>query len=120
MHERQERSKETRKESARLGGSGEKANQVLEYLDEYQAHVDSGSEWKFKKQHQNWIVKHLYSYAWKRDDLVIGYLKTVQGKARQRLIDEAKQVVRVTEEERKTDSEAAVQRAQGIIGALSD
>ena len=120
VRERQIQSKATKKESAESAASQEKANQVLEYLDEYQAHVDSGSEWKFKKQHQNWIVKHLYTYPWKNDDLVIGYLKTVQGKARQRLIDEAKKVFGDAGEDEQSHSEDAVRRAEGIIKSLSE
>lgn len=118
VHERQKQSKATQKQSKGSGGSDEKANQVLEYLDEYQAHINSGAEWKFKKQHQNWIVKHLYAYPWKNDEVVIGYLKSVQGKARQRLIDEAEQMVRETGEDKKEDSEEIVRRAVGIIQAL--
>jgi hypothetical protein len=97
-----------------------KAEQVVEYLERYQAHVDSGSEWKFKKQHQNWIVKHLYKYPWKSNDLVIGYLKTVQGRSRERLVTDAKEVVRLVSEDEKAYSEDAVRRAQGVIEALKE
>jgi hypothetical protein len=97
-----------------------KAEHVVEYLGRYQAHVDSGSEWKFKKQHQNWIVKHLYKYPWKSDDLVIGYLKTVQGKSRERLVTEAKEVVRLASEDEKAYGENVVRRAQSVIEALKN
>lgn len=94
-----------------------KAKQVLEYLDAYDKHVETGSEWKFKKQYQNWIVKHLYSYLWKSDDLLIRYLKTVQGGVRERIISEAKEVVKSAEEKDDT-TEVIVQRAKNVITAL--
>lgn len=93
-----------------------KSDQVMEYLEQYQAHVDSGSDWKFKKQHQNWIVKHLYSFPWKSDDLVIRYLKSVQGSARQRLITTAREV----REEKGVHGEDAIRRAESIIIALNE
>jgi len=120
LQERQKRPKATRTENADPGKSVEKANQVLQYLDEYHEHVNSGAEWKFRKQHQNWIVKHLYIYSWKSDDLVIGYLKTVQGKARQRLIDEAEKIVRDNGEDETRHDQDAFRRAEGIIRALSE
>lgn len=97
-----------------------KAEQVQEYLEGYQKHVDSGDEWKFKKQHQNWIVKHLYKHSWKSDDLVIGYLKTVQGNVRERLIADAQEVVRLAGEDEKAYSEDIVRRAQSVIQALKE
>jgi hypothetical protein len=93
-----------------------KSNQVLEYLEQYQAHLDSGADWKFKKQYQNWIVKHLYSFPWKSDDLVIRYLKSVQGSARERLITTAREV---KEEEKGVHGEDAIRRAESVILALN-
>jgi len=93
-----------------------KANQVLEYLDEYGRHVDTGSEWKFKKQYQNWIVKHLYDYSWKDDGLLIRYLKTAQGGVRERLLIDAKEMIKSAEE--KGDTSDAKQMAQNVIQAL--
>jgi hypothetical protein len=100
--------------------SEKKAEHVVEYLGRYQAHVDSGSEWKFKKQHQNWIVKHLYKYPWKNDDLVIGYLKTVQGKSRERLVTDAKEIVRLASEDEKAYGEDIIRRAQSVIESLKE
>jgi hypothetical protein len=93
-----------------------KSTQILEYLDQYRAHIDSGSIWKFKKQYQNWIVKHLYSFPWKSDELVIRYLRTVQGQARERLIAEATKMIEDTEGEH---GEAVIHRAENVIEALS-
>jgi WKF domain len=90
-------------------------NQVLEYLDQYRLHIESGSIWKFKKKHQNWIMRHLYSFPWKSDDLVILYLKTVQGQARKRLIEGAKEVIAGKDE---ADGETVVLRAEKILQAL--
>ena len=94
-----------------------KSGQVMEYLEQYQAHIDSGSDWKFKKQHQNWIVKHLYSFPWKNDDLVIRYLKSVQGSARQRLITAAREV---KEEKEGAHGEDVIRRAESIVIALNE
>jgi len=120
LNERKKQSKNKQTETGRSAQSEDKAKQVLEYLDEYQAHIDSGSGWKFKKQLQNWIVRHLYSYPWKSDDLVIGYLKTAQGNARQRLIDEAKKIVQATGEDETAHSEDVVCRAKGVMDALTE
>lgn len=95
--------------------SDAKANEVLEYLDQYRSHIESGSAWKFKKKHQNWIMRHLYSFPWKSDDLVVLYLKTVQGQARKRLIEGAKEVISGTDE---GDGEAMIPRAEKILQAL--
>lgn len=97
-----------------------KAEVVQEYLERYQNHVDSGTDWKFKKQHQNWIVKHLYKHPWKSDDLVIGYLKTVQGNVRERLLADAKDVVRKAGEDEKAYGEEIIRRAQSVIEALKE
>ena len=95
-------------------GSGleRKANEVLKYLKQYHEHVTKGREWKFKKQHQNWILKNLYSYAWKSDALVYQYLKTIQGQAKERLVADAKEV---TEAADGTYKEDALRRAQTIL-----
>jgi WKF domain len=120
LHEKHKPSEKAQTDTGRSAQSEDKANQVLQYLDEYQAHIDTGSGWKFKKQHQNWIVKHLYSYPWKSDDLVIGYLKTVKGNARQRLIDEAKKIGQVTGDDEIAHSEDVVRRAKGVMSALTE
>jgi len=93
-------------------GVEKKAKEVLEYLKQYDEHVTKGSEWKFKKQHQNWILKNLYSYAWKSDELVYQYLKTIQGHAKERLVASTKEI---TEAEEGTYGEDAVRRAQTIL-----
>jgi hypothetical protein len=97
-----------------------KATDVQMYLDNYHAHVTHGITWKFKKQHQNWIVKHLYSYKWKDEDQVVEYLKTVQGQARERLVTEAREVVRLAEEEENAHGQDVVERAQRVINALGE
>jgi len=95
-----------------------KAGEVLKYLTEYREHVDSDAPWKFKKQHQNWIVKHLYDYAWTDDDLLIKYLKTVQGKARERIIEDGRKIIDASEEDGNTTDEAVIRRAQSVIKAI--
>ena len=92
-----------------------KSSQVIEYLEQYQAHLDSGSDWKFKKQHQNWIVKHLYSCPWKSDEQVIRYVRTIQGQARERLIARAKKVKDGKKEEYGED---VIHRAEQVLISL--
>lgn len=116
----QEKEKPPKKPVKDASMSDKKADQVLEYLEDYRTHLDSGSEWKFKKQHQNWIVKHLYSYAWKDDGPVVGYLKTVQGKARERLVADAHEIVRQVGGDEKAHGEDVVKRAKNVIKALRD
>lgn len=76
--------------------SERKADQVIQYLNEFGQHLGAGSPWKFKKQHQNWIVKHLYNFPWKNETLLIRYLETVQGQTRGRLLDEASKILNET------------------------
>lgn len=113
----QQKQKNSKKSVTENTDSDKKAVQVLEYLEQYRAHITSGSEWKFKKQHQNWIVKHLYSYPWKSDDLVIQYLKTVQGQARERLLQDAK---KFKEEKEGVYGEDVIFRAENVILALKE
>src|SRR5271170_1813419 len=95
----------------------QKPGQVLQYLEEYRSHIKSGSEWKFKKQHQKWIVKNLYTYAWEGDDLVIPYLKSVKGRARQRLALGAKELIDDKEGEHGED---VIRRAERVLKALGE
>jgi len=88
-----------------------------EYLGEYQEHLKSGSPWKFKKPRQGWIIKHLYDYRWKNEELLQNYLKTVQGKARDRLIMQAKEII-TTEEEKEVKDEVILSRAQTMLNNI--
>lgn len=113
LQERQKKLKKSIVENTDLEG---KATQVVEYLEQYHAHVNSGSEWKFKKQHQNWIVKHLYSYPWRSDELAINYLKNVQGRARRRLIEDAKRV----KDAEGVHGEDMIHMAENVLLALKE
>jgi hypothetical protein len=117
VQERQQQS-QTASKAKEQQISDSKATQGEEYLAAYHKHVKTGSEWKFKKQIQNWIVRHLYDYPWKSDHLLVQYLKTVQGGARERLVTEAREVVKSAEAEDDTD-DAKVEKAQKIIKALT-
>ena len=112
LQAKQEQAKKKKVDDADMA---RKSSQVMEYLEQYQAYVDSGSEWKFKKQHQNWIIKNLYSFPWKSDDLLIHYLKSIQGSARERLVITAREV---KEEKEGVYGEDAIRRAESIILAL--
>jgi len=114
LQEKQIRAKQIHQETSDLDP---KPGQVLQYLEEYRSHLESGSEWKFKKQHQKWVVKNLYTYAWESDDLVIPYLKSVRGQARHRLALEAKQLIDDKEGEYGED---VVGRAERVLNALGE
>jgi hypothetical protein len=114
LQEKQKRAKQSNQDTSDVDP---KPGQVLQYLEEYRSHIKSGSEWKFKKQHQKWIVKNLYSYAWESDDLLIPYLKSVKGQARQRLALEAKQLIDDKEEEYGED---VIGRAERVLKALGE
>ena len=111
---RKERSTPSKASQKSDSGSGfeKKANEVLKYLKQHHEHLTKGREWKFKKQHQNWILKNLYSYAWKSDALLYQYLKTIQGNAKERLVNDAREV---TEAAEGTYGEDALRRAQTIL-----
>lgn len=116
------RKEEKRKEKSTLSkasqksdsgkGTEKKANEVNEYLNEYDAHVTKGGDWKFKKQHQNWILKNLYNHPWENDGLLYQYLKTIEGQARDRLLAGA---MAVTEASEGKFEEDALRRAQAIL-----
>jgi WKF domain len=93
-------------------GDDKKANEVDEYLKEYDAHVNAGGEWKFKKQHQNWILKNLYIHPWKSDEFLYQYLKSIQGQARERFVAGAAEV---TKSDEGKFSDGALRRAQAIL-----
>jgi hypothetical protein len=113
----QDKPKKTSKKRAKESAEFErKSSLVLEYIDRYGAHIDSGAPWKFKKQHQNWIVKHLYRFPWKNDELVIRYLGTVQGKVRDRLSADAK---RILEDSEGKYAESLIYRAKSVMQALN-
>src|SRR5579859_1792936 len=112
--EKQQEKQQQKKKAPEKAASDRKSADVLEYLESYRAHIDSGTDWKFKKQHQNWIVKNLYTYPWKSDELVISYLKTVQGKARERLVEDAREVVKSAETDYRKYEQSPVERAQEV------
>jgi hypothetical protein len=114
LREKQKRAKQPNQDTSDLD---QKPSQVLQYLEEYRSHIKSGSEWKFKKQHQKWIVKNLYTYAWESDDLVIPYLKSMQGQVRQRLVLGAKELIEDKEGEHGED---VVGRAERVLKALAE
>ena len=116
--EKSQEKKKGKKEPIQDGSDlDEKASQVLHYLEEYRSHMKSGSGWKFKKQHQNWILKNLYTYTWESDDLVIPYLKSVVGQARERLALGAKELIDDKEGEH---GEVVVRRAERVLEALKE
>lgn len=116
--EKSQEKKKGKKEPIQDGSDlDEKASQVLHYLEEYRSHIKSGSGWKFKKQHQNWILKNLYTYAWESDDLVIPYLKSVVGQARERLALGAKELIDDKEGEH---GEGVIRRAESVLEALKE
>jgi WKF domain len=114
LREKQKRAKELNQDTSDMD---QKPSQVLQYLEEYHSHIKSGSEWKFKKQHQTWIVKNLYTYAWESDDLVIPYLKSVQGQVRQRLALGAKELI---EDKEGAHGEDVIGRAERVLKALAE
>jgi hypothetical protein len=93
-------------------GDEKKANEVDEYLKEYDRHVNDGGEWKFKKQHQNWILKNLYTHAWKSDELLHQYIQSIQGQARERFVAGAAEI---TKAEEGKFTEDALRRAHAIL-----
>ena len=95
----------------------QKASEVLHYLEEYRSHINTGSEWKFKKQHQNWILKNLYTYAWESEDLVIPYLKSMMGQARERLALGAKEMI---DDKEGQHADAVIRRAEMVLEALGE
>ena len=114
LQEKQKRGEQPSQDTSKLEP---KTSQILQYLEEYRSHINSGSEWKFKKQHQNWIVKNLYTYAWESDDLVITYLKSVKGQARQRLALGAKEL---TDDKEGEHGEEVIRRAERVLRALGE
>jgi hypothetical protein len=113
LQDKQTREKPPKYETSDLE---QKAIQVLQYLEDYRSHVKSGAEWKFKKQYQNWIVKHLYTYMWENDELVIMYLQSIEGQARQRLAVAAKE--RIEKNDDGESGEIAIRRAERVLKAL--
>lgn len=62
----------------------------LVYLRKYHKDRDS---WKFSKQKQNWILKNLYSIGADYEEALVVYVNGLQGGSRDRVVEEARQVV---------------------------
>lgn len=61
----------------------------LAYLRQYSVDKEN---WKFSKQKQNWILKHLDSIPHEYEDLLIAYIEGIQGGARSRLVEQLTEV----------------------------
>jgi hypothetical protein len=62
----------------------------LVYMRQYS---EDKANWKFSKQKQNWILKHIYTIDKKYDGPLDHYLSGIQGGSRQRIADEARVLV---------------------------
>jgi WKF domain len=98
-----------------------KRAEIDDYLKAYREHMQSGTPWKFKKQYQNWIVKHVRD-GWKDDELWLLYLKSVKGKARERIIEETKRFMGIADETLKggETSEHELVWCEKIVKALEE
>lgn len=55
--------------------------------------VNSKDQWKFSKQQQNWLLKHINLIPEEKEDVVFKYLETVQGGSKDRLVNDAKDTI---------------------------
>ena len=62
---------------------------VLEYLKKFKK---DNENWKFSKSKQNYILRNLYTFKEKRHDLILHYLKGIEGSSKQRVQDQAKKI----------------------------
>lgn len=62
----------------------------LAYLRQY---ANDRENWKFSKQKQNWIIKHMLIISEEYKGPLFMYLKTVEGGSRIRLVNELKEVI---------------------------
>lgn len=73
-----------------------KATHELDQLLYLRTYTESRDTWKFSKQKQNWILKHLYdeAIAQEYDEVLLNYIDGLQGSAREWAVDDAKEIVK--------------------------
>lgn len=75
--------------------------ELMEYVQSWERR-EEGSGWKFNKVLQNWAIDNVFDRSLiKKDSLkpTLRYLKSVEGSARQRIIDKAKDIIANSEED---------------------
>lgn len=75
----------------------EKKPKALRKIQSLESHWDyctrfvhDRANWKFSKQDQNWLLKHVDLIPEERQDDVFAYLETVQGGSKDRLVEDCK------------------------------
>ena len=117
------RKKKAKREAAARAPTRSDRNYVQEMLDYVEAweRREQESGWKFNKVLQNWAIDHVFDRKLiKKDALkpLLRYLKTVQGSARQRIVDRAREIVRTSEAE--DADQRAVLRANRVLSLFPD
>jgi hypothetical protein len=75
-------------------GSSSHLSQAIAYLQSYKAHKEGNANggWKFNKNTQTWLIKHMYSadsIPKHTFSLLLEYMLGLEGKTRTRVLDEA-------------------------------
>ena len=103
-------------------------SKALRYLKcWYEHHTGESVEWKFEKCRQIWLLQNAYdSKKIGKDDfkILLKYMKSIQGRMRERVLEEAQTKVSVQEDgknDEKSDplDELTVKRAKKIVKKLS-
>ena len=104
-------------ESDDAGRSEKLITEALDYLRAWEKRGD-GSDWKFRKATQSFLLSAL----WRADvipktyfDIALQYLQGIQGRARDRLVQQASELARATtvEAARENGSSARSERGAG-------
>lgn len=74
--------------------------------------VNNREAWKFSKQQQNWLLKHVELIPEEKEDVVFAYLKTVQGGSKERLVKDTQETVERWNTQRKEREEAEAEAAR--------
>ena len=94
--------------------------ELLEYVEAWERR-DQGSGWKFNKVLQNWAIDNVFDRKIVKKDALkplLRYLKTVQGSARQRIVERAKDIIGTGEAEES--DQRTVLRAHRVLRLFPD
>ncbi|KAL3875623.1 hypothetical protein ACJMK2_033555 [Sinanodonta woodiana] len=101
----------------------ESQTNALEYLRQWQS---DGENWKFQKVRQVWLLHNVYNkdkIGEKDFDILLRYLEPLRGRAREKTLSEAEEIMKSYESKEEADMDEEkllkVQRARQVIQILS-
>lgn len=67
--------------------------------------AEDRENWKFSKQKQNWVLKHVRDVPEDYEDFMVRYISTIEGGVRGRLVEDYKRVLEAANTKEESDKE---------------